>query len=162
MSSIVGYVDAATAGFLGAIAAIAVAGGCWIAWKKVSETLRTINRSLISSSQVIESLNRNADSFSSIEKLLAGMIRLSEAQVEATLKLEATIASLIRGVPATTQSAGGGGFVQPDPDDASREFHLQQLERGGMTREEAVSVLDGSMPDGSDGLYAALQRGLRD
>lgn len=160
MSSIVGYVDAATAGFLGAIAAIVVAGGCWIVWKKVSETLRTINRSLISSSQVIESLNRNADSFSSIEKLLAGMIRLSEAQVEATLKLEATIASLIRGVPATTQSAGGN-FALPDPDDASREYHIQQLQRGGMTREEAASVLDGSMPDGSDGLYAALQRGLR-
>lgn len=128
-------------------------------WKKVSEALRTINRAMIDSLQVIESLNRNADSSASIEKLLSGMIRLSEAQVEATLKLEATIASMIRGL--STPQGAGGSFVLPDPDDASREFHIQQLERGGMSREEAVIALDGSMPDGSDGLYAALQRGLR-
>lgn len=151
----------AVAGFVGAIIGLALFAVGFLAWKKVSEFLKSLNRVAVGSAQVAESLNKYCDTFKSIEKLLEGMGRLCEAQVQATVRLEKAVKALNQHRAAPEHHLRDSSLtLTPDPDDASREFQIQQLARQGIDREDAELLLDGDNPDGSDGMYASLRGGL--
>lgn len=132
----------------------------YLAWKRISDFLKALNRVAVGSAQVAESLNKHCETFASIEKLLEGMTRLCEAQVEATVRLEKIVTAPAKHRAAPEPKYESSLTLTPDPDDASREFEIQRFARQGISREDAELILDGSAPDGSEGLYSTLRGGF--
>jgi len=94
-----------------------------------------------------------------LKVLLEGLIKLSEAQVQATVRLEKTAAALVQAIQGPSPQAPShapGGISAYNPDAASREWELSQIERSGVSREEAIIMKEND--DWMEGLGRAVSQ----